>query len=209
MTTKYPWSPLLADLALFNNAIIPADFGGETKEQFYERPSAPDRSCSTTGRRASTSSWSRTPTTGRRASRTSTASPGASSATTTPATSSCRAARPTSTSPRPSPRSRVWPTEGVVMELSSRPTPPTTCCFNTTSDAAGRRPRAARDRVRDRPPGARRLGPARQRRARQLVHAAADPLLRPELAGPPVRPRGRARPSWPSPPCPTASTSRS
>jgi peptide/nickel transport system substrate-binding protein len=36
--TKYPWSPMIADLALFNNAIIPADYAGETKEQFYEHP---------------------------------------------------------------------------------------------------------------------------------------------------------------------------
>ena len=38
VTTKYPWSPMIADLALFNNAIIPADYAGETKEQFYEHP---------------------------------------------------------------------------------------------------------------------------------------------------------------------------
>jgi peptide/nickel transport system substrate-binding protein len=36
--TKYPWSPMLADLALFNNGIIPKDYAGETKEQFYEHP---------------------------------------------------------------------------------------------------------------------------------------------------------------------------
>ena len=36
--TKYPWSPFLADIALFANAVIPKDYGGETKDQFYEHP---------------------------------------------------------------------------------------------------------------------------------------------------------------------------
>jgi peptide/nickel transport system substrate-binding protein len=36
--TKYPWAPLLADLALFGNGIIPKDYGGQTKEQFYQHP---------------------------------------------------------------------------------------------------------------------------------------------------------------------------
>ena len=36
--TKYQWSPLLADIALFANAVIPKDYGGETKDQFYEHP---------------------------------------------------------------------------------------------------------------------------------------------------------------------------
>ena len=36
--TKYPWAPLLADLALFTNAIIPLDYGGETAEEFYKHP---------------------------------------------------------------------------------------------------------------------------------------------------------------------------
>jgi len=38
VTTKYPWAPLLADLANFNNAIVPKDWGGKTKEEFYEAP---------------------------------------------------------------------------------------------------------------------------------------------------------------------------
>jgi peptide/nickel transport system substrate-binding protein len=36
--TKYPWSPFLADIALFANGIIPKDYGGETKKEFYEHP---------------------------------------------------------------------------------------------------------------------------------------------------------------------------
>src|SRR5712691_749498 len=36
--TKYPWAPLLADLALFGNGIIPKDYAGQTKEQFYQHP---------------------------------------------------------------------------------------------------------------------------------------------------------------------------
>ena len=31
---KYPWAPLLADLSLFSIAIIPANYGGETENQF-------------------------------------------------------------------------------------------------------------------------------------------------------------------------------
>jgi peptide/nickel transport system substrate-binding protein len=38
ITTKTPWAPLLADLALFANAIIPDNFGGQTRAQFFQRP---------------------------------------------------------------------------------------------------------------------------------------------------------------------------
>lgn len=38
VTTKYPWAPLVADLALFTNAVIPADFGGQTRAQFFQHP---------------------------------------------------------------------------------------------------------------------------------------------------------------------------
>jgi peptide/nickel transport system substrate-binding protein len=36
--TKYPWSPLVADIALFSNAIVPKNYGGKTKKQFYTAP---------------------------------------------------------------------------------------------------------------------------------------------------------------------------
>jgi len=35
---KYPWAPLLADLSLFANGIVPANYGGETAAQFYQHP---------------------------------------------------------------------------------------------------------------------------------------------------------------------------
>ena len=35
---KYPWAPLLADLSLFANDVIPANYGGETETQFYNHP---------------------------------------------------------------------------------------------------------------------------------------------------------------------------
>ncbi len=35
---KFPWAPLLADLSLFSNAIIPANYGGQTASQFYQHP---------------------------------------------------------------------------------------------------------------------------------------------------------------------------
>jgi peptide/nickel transport system substrate-binding protein len=35
---KYPWAPLLADLSLFSNGIVPANYGGETETQFYTHP---------------------------------------------------------------------------------------------------------------------------------------------------------------------------
>jgi peptide/nickel transport system substrate-binding protein len=38
ITLKYPWAPLLADLSLFSNAIVPANYGGETETQFYQAP---------------------------------------------------------------------------------------------------------------------------------------------------------------------------
>lgn len=36
--TKYPWAPLLADLANFNNAVLPKDYAGKSKDEFYDAP---------------------------------------------------------------------------------------------------------------------------------------------------------------------------
>jgi peptide/nickel transport system substrate-binding protein len=35
---KYPWAPFLADVALFSNGIIPKNFGGKSRDEFYKRP---------------------------------------------------------------------------------------------------------------------------------------------------------------------------
>ena len=35
---KYPWAPLLADLSLFSNDVLPANYGGKTQAQFYNDP---------------------------------------------------------------------------------------------------------------------------------------------------------------------------
>ncbi|HVT67803.1 MAG TPA: ABC transporter substrate-binding protein, partial [Trebonia sp.] len=35
---KYPWAPLLADLSLFSNAIIPNNYAGESETAFYQHP---------------------------------------------------------------------------------------------------------------------------------------------------------------------------
>jgi len=35
---KYRWAPLLADLSLFANGIVPNNFGGKTAAQFYQAP---------------------------------------------------------------------------------------------------------------------------------------------------------------------------
>jgi peptide/nickel transport system substrate-binding protein len=35
---KHAWAPLLADLSLFSNAIVPNNYGGETKAEFYTHP---------------------------------------------------------------------------------------------------------------------------------------------------------------------------
>jgi peptide/nickel transport system substrate-binding protein len=35
---KYPWAPLIADLSLFSNAVVPANDGGKTMDQFYQAP---------------------------------------------------------------------------------------------------------------------------------------------------------------------------
>jgi peptide/nickel transport system substrate-binding protein len=35
---KFPWAPLLADLSLFANGIVPNNFGGKTAAQFYQAP---------------------------------------------------------------------------------------------------------------------------------------------------------------------------
>lgn len=36
--TKYPWAPLLADVALFANGIIPANYGGRSEAEFFAHP---------------------------------------------------------------------------------------------------------------------------------------------------------------------------
>jgi peptide/nickel transport system substrate-binding protein len=38
VTTKYPWAPLLADLANFSNAVLPKDYAGKSKDDFYAAP---------------------------------------------------------------------------------------------------------------------------------------------------------------------------
>jgi len=38
ITLKYPWAPLIADLSLFSNAVVPANYGGKTMDQFYQAP---------------------------------------------------------------------------------------------------------------------------------------------------------------------------
>ena len=35
---KYPWTPFLADVALFSNGIIPKDFAGQSRTEFYKHP---------------------------------------------------------------------------------------------------------------------------------------------------------------------------
>ena len=36
--TKFPWAPLLADLASFSNSILKANFGGKTAAEFFKAP---------------------------------------------------------------------------------------------------------------------------------------------------------------------------
>jgi peptide/nickel transport system substrate-binding protein len=36
--TKFKWAPMIADLALFSNAIVPKNYGGKTKKEFYNAP---------------------------------------------------------------------------------------------------------------------------------------------------------------------------
>ncbi len=38
VTLKFPWAPLLADLSLFANGIVPANYGGQSETQFYNAP---------------------------------------------------------------------------------------------------------------------------------------------------------------------------
>jgi peptide/nickel transport system substrate-binding protein len=38
ITTKFPWAPLLADVALFANSILPNNFGGESEKAFFQHP---------------------------------------------------------------------------------------------------------------------------------------------------------------------------
>jgi len=38
ITVKYPWAPLIADLSMFSNAIVPDNYGGVSAEEFYAAP---------------------------------------------------------------------------------------------------------------------------------------------------------------------------
>lgn len=38
VTLKYPWSPLVADLSLFSNGVIPANHAGKSAAAFYDAP---------------------------------------------------------------------------------------------------------------------------------------------------------------------------
>lgn len=38
--TKYPWAPLLSDLSLFSNAVLPKNYGGASQKEFYAQPVA-------------------------------------------------------------------------------------------------------------------------------------------------------------------------
>jgi peptide/nickel transport system substrate-binding protein len=38
LTTKSPWAPTISDLALFANAILPANFGGQPAAAFFQHP---------------------------------------------------------------------------------------------------------------------------------------------------------------------------
>jgi peptide/nickel transport system substrate-binding protein len=38
ITTRTPWAPLLADLALFANAVFPDHYGGQTRAEFFGHP---------------------------------------------------------------------------------------------------------------------------------------------------------------------------
>jgi peptide/nickel transport system substrate-binding protein len=38
VTTKYPWAPLVADIALFVNGVIPKDYGGVSQDAFWKKP---------------------------------------------------------------------------------------------------------------------------------------------------------------------------
>ncbi|MCE7482017.1 ABC transporter substrate-binding protein [Microbacterium profundi] len=35
---KHPWAPFVADLSMFSNAILPENYGGKSKEEFYKAP---------------------------------------------------------------------------------------------------------------------------------------------------------------------------
>lgn len=35
---KHPWAPMLSDVALFVNGVIPANFGGKSESQFFQHP---------------------------------------------------------------------------------------------------------------------------------------------------------------------------
>ena len=68
--TKYQWAPMVADIALFNNSIIPKNYARQDREGVLRRPgrNRPVQvgSLDTRARRSSTSA---TTSTGRRASR--------------------------------------------------------------------------------------------------------------------------------------------
>ena len=190
--TKYKWAPLIADIALFNNAVLPKDYAGKSQKEFYTHPigTGPFKwDHWTHGKEIelvkNPDYWQP-------------GKPHLDSVTwTTVPDDATRELQlkggqaQIDEFPPFSTIDTLKATPGVTM------TPVPVDAHRLPADeregqAVRRRPRPPGDLLRDRPAGDHRLDPVRLRRAGELVHAAAGALLRRQLAGHPVR-RGQGQ----------------
>ena len=190
--TKYKWAPLIADIALFNNAVLPKDYAGESQKAFYTHPigTGPFKwDHWTHGKEIelvkNPDYWQP-------------GKPHLDSVTWTTV---------------PDDATRELQLKGGQAQIDEFPPFSTIDTLKATpgitmtpvpvdphrlpadereGQAVRRRPRPPGDLLRDRPAGDHRLDPVRLRRAGELVHAAAGAVLRPELPGPAVR-RGQGQ----------------
>ena len=181
--TKYPWAPLLADLANFSNAVLPKDYAGKSQDDFYKAPVGTGPFVWDHWTRAASSSSRRTRPTG------------------TPAS---RQLDSVTWKVVPDDNSRNVQIQGGQAQINENPP------FSSVEQLKGqpgvkvdalpehqdrlhhdepereavrRRARAPRDLVRDRPRGAGQDAAVRQRHPGELVPDAERPLLRRRDAG--------------------------
>ena len=186
--TKYPWAPLIADIALFSNDIVPKNYGGETEKQFYTHPvgTGPfkwdhwthgkeikfvrfDQYWQKGKPYLNSVTWTNVPDENTRLLQLKggqvqiDAFPGWAQV------------------------GQLKSTAGVTMTLF--PSTRTDYVLFNEKVKPFQDVHVRRALLPDRPQGARQGDPLRQRLAGQLVHAAAGAVLRPEVAGPPVQRR--------------------
>ena len=206
---KYPWAPLLADLSLFSNGIVPANYGGKTETQFYNAPVGTGPFKWDYWHKGSALKLVRNPNYWEKG------KPYLNSVTWTDVPSDNTrelqlkgGQAQVDEFPAWSTVASLKTTPNVTMNLFNS-TRTDYLAFNETAQAVPGRARAPGDLAGRRPGRAGEGGAVRQRQAGQLAVPAAGALLPGGHPGAAVQPGRRLSRRWPSPACRTASPPRS